>query len=264
MRKIFPLFTRGLTFVWLPATIIVAWVLVSGDRSNYYMPRFGDTITDVGEFLSPEGLTRDVLPTLANMLSGFGIAVTLGVLLGILIGRITIIRELTSPLISFFRSIPPPALLPLAIVLLGIGVEMKVALIAFGALWPTLLSTIDAVRNQDPALDDLARVYSIRRARKLLQLTVPAAAPQIVAGMRTSLLYAITLIVLSEMVASSFGLGYSVLLAQRTFQISDMWAAIIVLGLLGLVLNSLFVILERLVLSWHLSRNRERGESWIA
>lgn len=264
VHRLYSLLGKGLTFVWLPVTVIVVWIFVSGDRANYYMPRFGETISGVSELLSPEGMKRDVLPTLANMLTGFGIAVVVGVILGVLIGRISIVRELTSPLISFFRSVPPPALLPLAIVLLGIGAEMKIALIAFGALWPTLLSTIDAVRNQDPGLDDLARVYAIRRSRKLAQMTIPAAAPQIVAGMRTSLLYAITLIVLSEMVASSFGLGYSVLLAQRTFQISDMWAAIILLGLLGLVLNSLFVVFERVVLRWHLSRNSERGETWIA
>jgi sulfonate transport system permease protein len=254
---------RLANYLWLPITILAVWALSSGNGSSFYLPDFRATLDATGGFLSAEGLATDVWPTVSTMFAGFLIAVGAGVVLGVVIGRVAILRELFTPFISFFRSVPPPALLPLAIVVMGIGSEMKVSLIAFGALWPCLLSTIDAVRNQDPALSDLARVYSIGRVRALLRITLPAAAPQIVAGMRTSLLYALTLIVLSEMVATSAGLGHSVLLAQRTFQISDMWAAIIMLGLLGLVLNGLFVVIERRVLRWHLTRHKDGTRTWI-
>lgn len=251
------------TYVWLPILVVLAWVAVSGATDNFYMPIFSDTMAGVGELLTPPGLQEQVVPTLVNLLIGFAIAAVVGVVLGIVIGRVRVLAEATAPIIGFVRSIAPPALLPLAILILGIGTPMKIGLIAFGALWPTLLSTIDAIRGEDPGLRDVTEVYAVRPMRRLFQVSLPAASPQIFAGLRTSLLYAITLIVLSEMVATSFGLGYSVLLAQRTFQVNDMWAAIIALGIVGLVLNFAFVGIERIALRWHLSRGTEKGGSWI-
>lgn len=254
---------RALTYIWLPILVVLVWVWFSQTSANFYLPNFSQTMASVGSLLTPPGLQEQVVPTLLNLLAGFAIAVVVGTVLGVVIGRVRILAEATAPIIAFVRSIAPPALLPLAILILGIGTQMKIGLIAFGALWPTLLSTIDAIRGEDPALRDVTRVYAVRPARRLFQVSLPAASPQIFAGIRTSLLYAITLIVLSEMVATSFGLGYSVLLAQRTFRVDDMWAAIITLGILGLVLNAAFVGVERIVLRWHLSRGTEKGGSWI-
>lgn len=256
--------SRALTGAWLLLAIVVVWVVVSRNSSSFYVPKFEATMASLGEYFTFDGVVTHVLPTVSNLLAGFAIAVVCGVILGVLIGRFRLLREATAPIIGFMRSVPPPALLPIAMVLLGLGPQMRIGLIAFGALWPTLLSTIDSVRNTDPALGDIARVYAIRRPRRLLQMVLPSAAPMIVAGMRTSLLYAITLIVLSEMVGASAGLGHSVLLAQRTFQVADMWAAIIMLGLVGLALNAAFVVFERTVLRWHRQRRTERGGSWIA
>lgn len=255
---------RLASYVWLPLVVVVSWVVVSAGQTSFYVPKFADTVAGVAYFFTPVGLTEQVAPTLRNLLIGFALAVVIGVVAGFVLGRISVLREATAPALEFLRAIPPPALLPLAIVLLGIGTEMKIGLIAFGALWPTLLSTIDAARKEHPGLNDVARVYGIHPARRLLQMRLPAAAPMIVAGMRTSLLYAITLIILSEMVATSAGLGHSVLLAQRSFRVADMWAAIIMLGVLGFVLNALFALVERSVLRWHFSRHKERGGSWIA
>ncbi|GAA4489567.1 ABC transporter permease [Microbacterium panaciterrae] len=255
---------RLVTSLWLIIAIVLVWYFLSQGSASFYVPQFPATVRAIGVYFTPAGFQAQVLPTVANLLAGFVVAVVVGVALGIAIGRSRLLGEATAPIIGFVRSVPPPALLPIAIALLGIGAPMRIGLIAFGAVWPTLLSTIDAVRNMDPGLDDIARVYSIRRRRRLLQMVMPAAAPMIVAGMRTSLLYSITLIVLSEMAGASAGLGHSVLLAQRTFQIADMWAAILMLGLLGLVLNVLFLAFERTVLRWHITRHTERGGSWIS
>lgn len=255
---------RVTVMVWLPIAIVLLWLVASQNSASFYLPKFDATMLAIGKYFTLEGFQTHVLPTVTNLLAGFVIAVFIGVALGLLIGRVRWLHDATAPIFSFIRSIPPPALLPIAMVLLGIGPQMRIGLIAFGAIWPTLLSTIDAVRNVDPALDDIARVYAVRRWRQLLQMTLPAIGPMVMAGVRTSLLYSITLIVLSEMVGASAGLGHSVLLSQRTFQIADMWAAIIMLGLLGLALNAIFVAVENTVLRWHRQRNTERGGSWIA
>jgi ABC-type nitrate/sulfonate/bicarbonate transport system permease component len=103
----------------------------------------------------------------------------------------------------------------------------------------------------DPTLVDTGRVYRIPARDRLTHVVLPAAAPQIFAGMRTSLSLALILMVISEMVASSNGIGYFVLQSQRSFAIPEMWSGIILLGILGYAFNAIFLLLERRALAWH-------------
>jgi ABC-type nitrate/sulfonate/bicarbonate transport system permease component len=107
------------------------------------------------------------------------------------------------------------------------------------------------VAGVDPTLRETARVYDIGPVDRVLRVTLPAAAPQIFAGMRTALSLALILMVISEMVASTNGIGYFVLQAQRSFAIPEMWSGILLLGILGYVLNAIFLLVERRVLRWH-------------
>jgi ABC-type nitrate/sulfonate/bicarbonate transport system permease component len=113
------------------------------------------------------------------------------------------------------------------------------------------LNTIDGVAGVEPTLRETAEVYGIGWRDRVLRIILPAAAPQIFAGMRTSLSLALILMVISEMVASTNGIGYFVLQSQRSFAIAEMWSGILLLGILGYVLNALFVVVERRVLRWH-------------
>ena len=124
-------------------------------------------------------------------------------------------------------------------------------LIAFVCVWPVLLNTIDGVTGIDPTLRETARVYGVSGRDRLLRIVLPAASPQIFAGMRTSLSLALILMVISEMVASTNGIGFFVLQSQRSFAIPEMWSGILLLGLLGYALNLIFVLVERRVLAWH-------------
>jgi len=183
--------------------------------------------------------------------------VVVAVLVGIPLGLSRTARRAASPIVEFLRAIPPPALLPPAIVVIGVGNAMKVLIIAFVCLWPVLLNTIDGITGIDPTLNDTARVYGVRGADRLRRIVLPAAAPQIFAGMRTSLSLAVILIVISEMVASTYGIGFFVLQSQRSFAIAEMWSGILVLGILGYLLNLLFALAEGRVLAWH--RGARRG-----
>jgi ABC-type nitrate/sulfonate/bicarbonate transport system permease component len=118
-------------------------------------------------------------------------------------------------------------------------------------LWPVLLNTIDGVTGIDPTLRETARVYGVGGRDRLRRIVLPAASPQIFAGMRTSLSLALILMVISEMVASTNGIGFFVLQSQRSFAIPEMWSGILLLGLLGYALNLIFVVVERRVLAWH-------------
>jgi ABC-type nitrate/sulfonate/bicarbonate transport system permease component len=110
---------------------------------------------------------------------------------------------------------------------------------------------MDGIGGIEPTLLDTSRVYGIGTRDRIFRVMLPAAAPQIFAGLRTSLSLSLILMVISEMVASTNGIGYFVLKSQRTFAIPEMWSGILLLGILGYVLNLVFVLVERRVLRWH-------------
>jgi ABC-type nitrate/sulfonate/bicarbonate transport system permease component len=146
---------------------------------------------------------------------------------------------------------PPPALLPISIVLLGIFDKQKVALIAFFCLFPILLNAIDGVRGIEPTLMETARSYGIPWRETVRRIVVPAAMPQIVAGMRTSLSLAVIIMVLAEWWGSTSGVGYVLLISKDTLQFTTMWSAILLIGLLGYLLNLVFGLWEKRLLAWH-------------
>jgi ABC-type nitrate/sulfonate/bicarbonate transport system permease component len=120
-----------------------------------------------------------------------------------------------------------------------------------GCIWPILLNTIDGVRGVDPTMLEMSRSYGLTRARQWSRVLLPAALPQIFSGLRAALSIALILMVISEMIASTNGIGYFVLDAQRTFAIPEMWSGIILLGVLGYALNALLMLVERRILRWH-------------
>ncbi len=233
----------------LPLVLFSLWWLLSSESDTIYFPALKDVLTKMRDW-APEGWSDDLLPSLESLALGLTISIVSGITLGLLLGLVPVARQITAPVIHFARSIPPPALLPLFVVLLGIETTMKVAVIATGAVWPILLSTIDGVQRIEPTLTDVARVFRVSRARQLLTLVIPGAAPSIAAGIRTSLGIGVILIVISELVASTEGIGYYIINSQRSFRLVDMWVGIIVMGLVGFVLSSLYAHIQRRVIFW--------------
>ena len=240
----------GMEIIVPIALVAILWAWTSQSDTFYYPP-----LSDVFERFADNWLFErfgsDVWPSLRRMFIGYFLAVIIAIVVGTVLGGSRTLRRATSPIVEFLRSIPPPALLPFAIVVIGVGDDMKIFIIAFVCLWPVLLNTIDGINGIDPTLKDIARVYGISGRDRLLRMTLPAASPQIFAGMRLSLSLAVILMVISEMVASTNGIGFFVLQSQRSFAIPEMWSGILLLGILGYVLNLVFVIAERRVLAWH-------------
>jgi ABC-type nitrate/sulfonate/bicarbonate transport system permease component len=232
------------------AIVAVLWVWTASSDTFYYPP-LSDVLDRFADTWVFERLGSDVWPSLRRMFIGYALAVLVAILAGTVLGSSPTLRRAVAPIVEFLRSIPPPALLPFGIVVIGVGDGMKICIIAFVCIWPVLLNTIDGINGIDPTLRDIARVYGISGRDRLLRMTLPAASPQIFAGMRLSLSLAVILMVISEMVASTNGIGFFVLQSQRSFAIPEMWSGILLLGLLGYVLNLAFVIVERRVLAWH-------------
>ena len=237
--------------ITVPIALLVLWGVWSASGDTFYFPPLTDILSTFKDTWVFERVGSDVVPSLERLFLGYFIAVLAAVAIGIPLGLSPLLRRATSPIVEFRRAIPPPALLPFAVVVLGVGNTGKIFLIAFVCVWPVLLNTIDGVTGIDPTLRETARVYGVSGRERLARIVLPAASPQIFAGMRTSLSLALILIVISEMVASTNGIGFFVLQSQRSFAIPEMWSGILLLGILGYVLNALFVLVERRVLRWH-------------
>jgi ABC-type nitrate/sulfonate/bicarbonate transport system permease component len=168
-----------------------------------------------------------------------------------MIGLSRTLRAYVEPLLEYFRAIPPPIMVPILILFLGIGSTMRVIVIAIGCVWPILLNTVEGVRGIDPVLRDTAKAYRLGWRNRLWHLTLPGASPQIVTGARQALSIGIILMVISEMFAGTDGLGFTIVGFQRSFAIPEMWSGVIVLGLLGVAFSLIFRAVAGKVLSWY-------------
>lgn len=243
----------------VPLALVAWWWFGSANSTSIYFPPLVGIAEAFNELWLFERWPSDVLPSLQRVGIGYALSVVVGILLGVLIGYSRFARQTLAPYIDFLRSIPPAAVLPLAIVLFGIGDGMKIFVVVFGAIWPILLNTADGVRSVDQTLLNTMKAFNVPTSRTISRVIIPAALPQVFAGLRTSLSLAIILIVVSELTASTNGLGYFILNAQRTFAITDMWSGILLLGFIGVGFNIVFVAVERIALRWYFQSQRVEG-----
>lgn len=240
---------KGVELLALPVMIIAVWWVASAGSQSVFFPSLEDIFEALVAWV-PDGLTRDIVPSVVNLLLGYALAVLFGVSAGMLLGRVQVLRYCFSPIIEFARSIPPAALLPFFILGMGPTDTMRVTVIAMGSMWPTLLSTMDGVRGIDQEVLDVTRVYKTSRWRRVFRVIMPAASPLILAGMKTSLAFAVILVVVSEMLASTEGIGYFIISSQQYFNLPDLWAGTIVMGILGYLLSEILFFAERRILAW--------------
>ncbi len=243
--------------LWLPVLLVVLWWFGSRDSTSLYFPPLSEIMqVFVRDWFGPH-FTADLLPSLGKFLAGFTISAVLGIGLGMLLGMNRYTRAATEPIVLFFRSLPGPVLVPIGIMLIGIGAGMNIFILVLGAVWPTLMNTIDGVRSLDPVQQDMCRSYRLTLGQRIRYVILPNAGPQIFAGLRTTLQLSIILIVVSEMVASVNGIGFYVLYSQQTFAVAETWAGTILLGILGYLASLIFIAVERRVLAWQAGTTKE-------
>jgi ABC-type nitrate/sulfonate/bicarbonate transport system permease component len=199
----------------------------------------------------------DILPSLARVLVGWGLAAVVGVAAGLALGRSPVVADYCRGLLAFARAVPPPTLVPVFLVLFHIGPEMEVATIAFGTVWPVLLNSVEGARSIDPLTIDAARVFRIPWYQRTLGVIVPAAAPKIFAGLRVSLSIAFILMIIAELVGSTSGIGYQLLFAQGNADLPGMWAWIVLVSALGYLCTSVLGAVEHRVLRHHRAATTE-------
>jgi ABC-type nitrate/sulfonate/bicarbonate transport system permease component len=244
----------------LPVVLLVTWWFASADSQSFYQPPLETIIKAFPGTWTADRLRGDVLPSLIRLIIGYGVALLAGITLGVLVGANRRLRALVEPILEFLRAIPPPVLVPVLILVAGLGNPTKVLVIVVGGIWPVLLNTVEGVRGVDEVLADTCRSYRIGGWLRLRSFILRAASPQIVVGARQALSISIIMMVIGELLGATDGLGYTVVEFQRGFQIPEMWSGVFVLGLLGVVLSVIFQLVERRVLGWyHGARAAERS-----
>lgn len=250
----------ALSSLLLPLALLGLWALSGALAPNRFFPPPGRVATAFVQTWLGESFIVDVLPSLGRLALGLVLSIVLGVVFGVIIGSFRPVRAFFEPVLEFFRAVPPPVLIPVLMLLLGISDQMKVAVIVSGAIWPVLLNTIEGVRAIDPVMRETAISYRLRPRDRVLSLVLPAASPQVMTGVRQALSVGLILMVISEMFASSSGLGYRISYFQRNYLIAEMWSGIVLLGLIGIALSLIFQLSERLILRWyHGTKEMERA-----
>ncbi|MCN9243668.1 ABC transporter permease [Streptomyces sp. RY43-2] len=188
-------------------------------------------------------------PSLGRMATGFVLAAVAGITLGVAIGRSRRAWALCDPVVQFARAVPPPALVPVFVVVLDFGTPMQVASIVFSAVWPILVNTAEGARATDPLRLDVAAVLRLTPAERLRYVILPSALPRVFAGLRLSLSLTLILMVFSELLpGTENGIGFLLTDAQSRSDLLTVWAVLVLLGVLGHLLNTGLLAVERRLL----------------
>jgi ABC-type nitrate/sulfonate/bicarbonate transport system permease component len=222
-----------------------------------YLPPTSEILGALAGYAEDGAFWTSVRQTLTTWLTGLLIAAVAGIVLGVVIGAVPVLRELTASTIEFLRPIPSVALIPLVIVLLGTGMASTLVLVVYAAFWQVLVQTLHGVADVDPVARDTALSYRLGFAYRVRYLVWPTALPYAVTGIRLATSVALILTVTGELTIGTPGLGKLMDTAYNSGAVPSVYAVVVVTGLLGVVANLLTRGAERHVLAWHPS---VRGE----
>ncbi|GAA3116187.1 ABC transporter permease [Streptosporangium carneum] len=218
-----------------------------------FLPPLSEVVVAWWDLLLSGQLLDHTQASLVRSLAGFALAIVVAIPLGLLIGWYKPLADLLNPLLELFRNTAALALLPVFVLILGLGETSKISIILYACAWPILLNTIAGVKGVDPLLIKSARSMGLRPLRLFQKVILPAAVPTVFTGVRLAGAYSILVLVAAEMVGAKAGLGYLINYAQFNFRVPDMYAGIITISVLGLAFNQLLVRLERRFSTWRTS-----------
>jgi sulfonate transport system permease protein len=218
--------------------------------SMVFLPTPEATLESLVQGLRTGELAGFTWDTVVRMLLGWLLASVLGIALGALVGASATARAWIAPTLEFLRPLPASAVMPLAISIFGLSSGMVLSVVAFGAMWPVLLATVHGLASVHVRLREVSTVLQLSRTAFVFKIGLPNAMPDILAGMRLSMTVSLIVAVVGEMIASQSGLGQAILLAARSFRASELFAGIVLLGVIGFTANALLAGAERKLLRW--------------
>lgn len=234
------------------AAFLLLWEFAPrlGLINRTFLPPFSEIIVKGVEYSLAGKLLPQVLVSVGRAAGGFGLGVVTAIPVGVLLGWYRPLEAYFNPLLQLLRQTNPVSLFPAFILFFGIGYATNIAIIYWVVVWPILLGTVNGVRQADPALIKYARSVGLPDWRIFIKVVAPSAVPSIITGMRLAATYSFLMLVVSEMVGASSGLGYLIVNAQYLMSIHLLYVGVIVLALLGIASNWGLVALERRLTAW--------------
>ena len=215
-----------------------------------FLPPVSEVATAWWGLVQDGSLWTNTRASLYRAAAGFSLALLIAVPLGLLLGWYRPLATVLSPLLELFRNTAALALLPVFVLVLGIGETSKVAIVTYSCLWPVLLNTIAGVKGVDPLLVRAARSMGLSPLRLFQKVVLPGAVPTIFTGVRLAGAYSMLVLLAAELVGAKAGLGYLITADQSSFLIPQMYAGIVTISLLGMAINVALQLLERRATRW--------------
>lgn len=247
---------------WVRPLILLVIIIVLWDLAirvfrlpPYQVPAPWDVIVTLWRD-GPELLSQSVPTTVATVL-GFLLSAAIGIPTAMLIAGSRTVEAYVYPLLVFSQSIPKVAIAPLFVVWFGFGLEPKVISAFLLGVFPVVVSAVQGFKSLDPDTLDLARAMAASRWQVFRMVGLPAAMPAIFSGLKVSVTLAVVGAVVGEFVGANSGIGFVLQRSIGNFELPTMFAALVILALLGVILFWLVDVVERLVIPWHASRRRE-------
>jgi NitT/TauT family transport system permease protein len=238
----------GWLFVVLVTLLVEAGVRAFDYETSIATP--SSTFGALFDELWSGSLSGELGDTLSAYFEGLALAIVVGVAAGLLIGNSRTLLDATSVVIEFLRPIPGVALIPLAIFFFGLGVPSIRFVVAYAAAWPILINTLYGVRGVDRMLQDVARTSGSGRTGRLFRVTLPAALPSIATGIRVSAAIALLVCVTAEVVVGVGGVGSYMERQRIAYQLPELYAAVVLVGLIGYFMNLGLRAVQRRALFW--------------
>ncbi len=237
---------------FLVIIFVLLWEILprTGIVNPILLPTFSLTLITIKNLLVSGELQVHLVASLQRSIAGFGLALVVGISLGLIMGWYSHIERYTDLLVQSLRNTSTFALMPIFILLLGIGEVSKIAIIFFGAVWPILLNTISGVKSVDPIYIKAARSMGVTDGELFKKVILPASIPSIIAGVRLGVKIAIMVVIAAEMIAANSGMGYFIQYARTIIQTDQVYAGVLVMTLIGLTANYLMVWIEKKLTYW--------------
>ncbi len=235
------------------ALVLGAWQGLAWHYDTVLFPGPWQTVLAIfGNFLT---IGTEILNTLRRAFTAFGLSVVVMVPFGIACGRIRPLGALVDPILEFAVTIPPPALIPIVMLLAGVGDTAKIAVICYAMVPNVLISTIETVRQGPPMLNRVGRSLRLSRFDLMRLIDLPAALPGIVTGLRLAVTAALLVTITSEMLLSTNGIGAYLERSQESFHVSAGLAGIVAVAFMGLIVNVALRQIEERMLFWYYRAN---------
>ncbi len=231
--------------------VLGIWQLWAGAADSFLVPTPSEVAERARDVWPSSSFLSEVGQSMKRYAVGFAIAAVIGIALGLLVGTSHAARRTLDPFLECLRAVPAIAIVPAALVILGYGDASRIAVIAFGLCFPILVNTAEGVRGVPLEVRDTASMLRVGSIERVARVYVPAALPSIMAGLRIAVSLGLVLVIVSEFVGEQNGIGYYLIRRQSEFDYPGLYAGILFLGLLGYVLNRLFLVAERRILAWH-------------